>query len=227
MMKSLATKAMLAAGVATVAMSAVSAPAEAFQVFTDRTAWQSAITGANPTVTETFDTSPLGISVVSSSYLTPSGITIGAEKVGGISPESVGNLSNRVFASVIDSQSASLVLPSPSVAFGVDLIQLSDFSGADNLNWSASLASGSPQTGAFVASFSPRFLGFVASNPNELISSVQFTSGGFLSSVNFDNATFATPKAATPIPTPALLPGLVGMGIAAYRKRKLASSTSA
>jgi hypothetical protein len=36
---------MLAAGAATVAMGAVSAPAEALTVYTDRTAWQTAISG--------------------------------------------------------------------------------------------------------------------------------------------------------------------------------------
>lgn len=43
------------------------------------------------------------------------------------------------------------------------------------------------------------------------------------------NFTFAVVNSAapTPIPTPALLPGLVGMGIAAYRKRTLAASTDA
>jgi hypothetical protein len=45
-------------------------------------------------------------------------------------------------------------------------------------------------------------------------------SGG--SGSSYRSYTYAT---ATPVPTPALLPGLVGIGIAAYRKRRLASST--
>jgi len=43
----------------------------------------------------------------------------------------------------------------------------------------------------------------------------------------FATAMLSSSGGATPVPTPALLPGLVGMGIAAYRKRKLASSANA
>lgn len=48
-----------------------------------------------------------------------------------------------------------------------------------------------------------------------------------LGAVGENTFAVATPTAATPIPTPALLPGVVGLGIATYRKRKLASSTTA
>ncbi len=45
-----------------------------------------------------------------------------------------------------------------------------------------------------------------------------------VNSPNFSNVTFTPVPASTPIPTPALLPGLVGMGVAALRKRQLASA---
>ncbi|WP_206603136.1 PTPA-CTERM sorting domain-containing protein [Leptolyngbya ohadii] len=44
--------------------------------------------------------------------------------------------------------------------------------------------------------------------------------GGVANFIAFDDITLGSETPGTQIPTPALLPGLVGMGIAAYRKRK-------
>ena len=53
------------------------------------------------------------------------------------------------------------------------------------------------------------------------------TSGGSFSPTVNVSGTFANLTEVTPVPTPALLPGLLGMGLATLRKRKLASSSQA
>jgi hypothetical protein len=64
---------------------------------------------------------------------------------------------------------------------------------------------------------------------NRAVSGFLAAADGVLSDVvcnTCEKYVYATATAkATPVPTPALLPGFLGMGIAAYRKRKLASST--
>jgi hypothetical protein len=216
MMKTLATKAMLAAGAATVAISAVSAPAEAFQVFPDRTDWENAVNGltnpaANPIITETFDSlSPQG-AIPFGPLTTPSGIVI----------------SNAGFGQIIDTIfSASPVqttfgLPSASVAFGVDLRNQANLQTTQSLIWTAFNAAGTAiGTDTFTWTDEPSaafsFFGIVQDPGDSLISSIQFNAAPdqdpFV--VSYNDASFATP-----VPTPALLPGLIGMGVAALRKR--------
>lgn len=53
--------------------------------------------------------------------------------------------------------------------------------------------------------------------------SIQASSfGGYVSTEGLDNVRIATK--ATAVPTPALLPGLIGMGVAAFRKRRKAQT---
>ena len=61
---------------------------------------------------------------------------------------------------------------------------------------------------------SNNFYGFT----NILFDEVQVSAGGSNNAALIDNLQFNS--SATAVPTPALLPGLIGMGIAAYRKRK-------
>lgn len=53
---------------------------------------------------------------------------------------------------------------------------------------------------------------------NGIARSIDF--GGTVNQIGFDDITLGSETPGTPIPTPALLPGLVGMGIATLRKRK-------
>lgn len=67
------------------------------------------------------------------------------------------------------------------------------------------------------------FIGFISETP---ISSLSFTSlDGY---PQLDNFTFGSRivEQSTPIPTPALLPGLIGLGVAAWKRRKSAVSQS-
>lgn len=80
------------------------------------------------------------------------------------------------------------------------------------------------------------FLGFVAENPNELFDTIAFVLGdddlggtGRTERWAADGFTFgdasaisstATPAAATAVPTPALLPGLIGFGASLIRKKR-------
>lgn len=203
-MKSLTIKAMLAAGATTMAISAMSAPAEAFQVFTDRTAWQNAITGANPIVTETYDGSGA------------SGITISS---------SFSQVGNGVLFAILGS-TTTFGLPEGSVGFGTDLkLSVDNVPGA-TIGWEALDAAGNniaQNSFGILQSTAFNFFGVVRDPGDALISSFRFTDPTNGSPVplalQYDNTSFATPNT-TAIPTPALLPGLIGMGVAAWRKRK-------
>lgn len=66
------------------------------------------------------------------------------------------------------------------------------------------------------------FLGFIA-NPGTVFTSLSVTSNdptAYFSAVN----NLRVGQAATPIPTPALLPGLIGLGLSVWRKRKAAAA---
>jgi hypothetical protein len=67
------------------------------------------------------------------------------------------------------------------------------------------------------------FDGFAFEASGAVLGSPAYSSGSFYGAItepyNPQNWTL-TPKDTTPIPTPALLPGLLGMGVAALRKRK-------
>ncbi|MBE9030367.1 PTPA-CTERM sorting domain-containing protein [filamentous cyanobacterium LEGE 11480] len=73
------------------------------------------------------------------------------------------------------------------------------------------------------------FIGVVAMNPSEFFDSIVFVLGdddlgdqGFRESWAADRFTFgeASADVATPVPTPALLPGVVGLGASIWRKRR-------
>jgi len=196
--------------------------AEAFTIYTDRTAWLTALGGASVT-TDTFSTvKPNAQTITFDSGVTSTG-------------NGTGDGSNSVdgsrFFGTVDGQgdnpgafdTITWSFPQAITAFGADwfntasgdLLTLSgDFDGTGTQTVSFNTQLGSPGDG---------FLGIIG---NASFSSITFgTEGaagqGGLETFTADNLSFGT--AATPIPTPALLPGLVGMGIAAWRKRKAVS----
>jgi hypothetical protein len=59
------------------------------------------------------------------------------------------------------------------------------------------------------------FYGFT----NILFNEIKITAGGFNSVALIDNLQF-NPAATTSVPTPALLPGLIGLGLGVLRKRR-------
>jgi hypothetical protein len=209
MMKSLATKAMLAAGTATVAMGTLSAPAEAFSVFTNRTDWQNAVNSltspaANPIITEDFESEPGGS--VSSPYTTQEGVEITFPAFASIDTASPKSL----LAAFGQGTFVTFEVPTPSLAVGLDLQNNGNLPG-NGYTWTVS----SGQTGVIPIPNTPSFLGFVTHPGDALLTSLSITTDQSATVAGFDNVSFATP-----VPTPALLPGLIGMGAAALRKRK-------
>lgn len=216
MLKSLTSKVLLSSSVAAVAVSTYMAPAEAFQVFTDRAAWEAAVTGTGLTVkTEMFDST--GFNGIGANFVTPQqGITIGNSdnqgQIGGVGYPDVDWLYQK-----LGYTSETFTLPETTIAFGADLQDIPFFGGPSTLV----LQIGSFFTPVFNygSSFDFTFFGVLAEAGDDPFTTVQFLADGGASSTFYDNLSFASP-AATAVPTPALLPGLVGMGIAAFRQRQ-------
>jgi len=222
MLRSLTAKVLFAAGVATVVTSVSSAPAKAFQVFTDRTAWETALNGSGLMATpqEMFNNDIIGTNGTSITF--DNGVV--SQGFGGISENFV---KNGTYHGTVDQGSDSPVnfdtitwtFPSLTRAFGADWGSTSNASGlqvevdgqttvfGDVPNF---LGKGPGQVG---------FLGFIADNS---FSSVTFSPAGRSTVDEFFQADQLSYSVAVPtsIPTPTLLPGLIGMGVAALRKRK-------
>lgn len=215
MLKSLTSKVLLSSGVAAVAVSTYMAPAEAFQVFTDRAAWEAAVTGTGLTVkTEMFDST--GFNGIGANFVTPQqGITIGNSdnqgQIGGVGYPDVDWLYQK-----LGYTSETFTLPETTIAFGADLQDL-PYYGTSTL--ALQIGSFFTPVSNYGSSFDFTFFGVLAEAGDDPFTTVQFLASGSFPVTAYDNLSFASP-AATAVPTPALLPGLVGMGIAAFRQRQ-------
>ena len=218
MIKSLATKAVSAAGAATVAISAVSAPAEAAVItYTDRTAWQTALTGLGWSATpqEQFNTPiPNADSITFANGVVSQGSPTSAEftnEVGTV----LGNGTYIGFTGYgLSDVYNQITWTFPSTrGFGADWVYdegvLQVTIAGQIINFGTALGGSSG------------FLGFISDTP---FTSAAFNQVGVTGTVGFraDNLSYAQFNGGDPavVPTPALLPGLIGMGIAAWRKRK-------
>jgi hypothetical protein len=217
MIKSL-TQLSLVAGSLTLAISAT-APAQALTIYTDanggRAAWEAAITnlGFNFT-TDTFSTNRAEAATITfDSGVVSTGVGgTGSNFISGGRYTGFVETASTAFPTAYDQ--ITWTFPTAVVGFAADwfntasaarLTVRGNFDGTGNQTVNFFTQLGSPGDG---------FLGIVGNAP---FSTVVFdTAGGGSESYQADNLSFST----TPIPTPALLPGLVGMGLAAWRKRK-------
>lgn len=196
--------------------------AYAFTVYTDRTAWEAALGNATIT-TDTFD----NVKSVQRSITFDSGVVStgnGPGRVfnqvdfgtysGGINGD--GDIPSDIFFDTI-----TWSFPQAIIGFGADwrgtasiepIVVTGNFDGIGDQTVSFSSSLSFPGNG---------FLGIIGLAP---FSSITFnTDNTVLGNGPFfyaDNLSFAAAPPATPVPTPALLPGLVGMGVAAWRKRR-------
>ncbi|MFM7450149.1 MAG: PTPA-CTERM sorting domain-containing protein [Leptolyngbyaceae cyanobacterium] len=216
MIKSLATKAMLAAGAATVAISTVSAPAEAAVItYTDRANWQSALSGlgwsASPpeqfnAVIPDADSIIFANGVLSDgSPNTQFGVNqvVGGAYNGGLTTSATSPFYTQI----------KWTFPTSTRGFGADWFNT--FSGGA-ASLQVTIAGQTINIANALGGGGNGFLGFISDTP---FTEATFSVGGSGDlAYDADNLSYA--QNSTVVPTPALLPGLIGMGIAAWRKRK-------
>jgi hypothetical protein len=196
MMKSLATKAMFAAGAATVATSAVSAPAEAFVVEVGGHQWN--ITTKTGTLTDLKDeliqqpwfTGDLDLSTADNDFSLAQEF---ANKLGGELdfPNTVGTQGPFFFFGTNTPSNLDNNVNNERFDVGFATYQFNDALLLTGFNGGIPCPPDAPPVVCEGDDFGP-------GNP-------------------FDNE--GTWAVATKVPTPALLPGLIGMGVAALRKR--------
>jgi hypothetical protein len=211
--------ALATAAMAIMTTGMIGAPsAEAFTVYTSRTAWQNALGGA-PIITDPFSNERSNAPTITFD----SGVTSTGN---GTVPTPVGNaiFIGRYFGAVEGQGDASNFFfdtitwsfPQPIFGFGADWFETADgdfltvtgnFDGSGDQTVNFFDVLGSPGTG---------FLGIIGTTP---FSAITFGTQG--ASFLIGNEFFSADDLAyAEIPTPALLPGLVGMGLAAWRKRQ-------
>ncbi|MBD1848725.1 PTPA-CTERM sorting domain-containing protein [Leptolyngbya sp. FACHB-711] len=149
-----------------------------------------------------------------SSLLAPNGITVTFSPETGkrTVPDGWSTWSNGYTGPVYsDSVTTSLTLAfsSPITAFDF----FAEPNPFDFRNITATTASGATLTQSVNGLAGAKYFGFYSDNATDEITSITISSS--------DNFAIGQMRlAATPVPTPALLPGLIGMGIATFRKRK-------
>jgi hypothetical protein len=210
-----------AVGATIVSLGMAAAPALAATVFTDEAAFLSNVQGGS--YLETFDSLAVGSNIGTSLNFSGNGFSYEATA---INPDpSLNEFFNA--ASAGDVWLSTFAANTP-IVFNFTSGNVSAISGAffpNDVNGavtpgsvSLTLSDGTSQT--LTNTNDTSFIGFLA-NPGTVFTSLTISSDqpfvpGYFPTVN--NLRVGT--AATPIPTPALLPGLIGMGVAVWRKRK-------
>ena len=218
---------MFVAGLAGLAVFAVTASAHAFQIFTDRTAWENAVAAsplAGPIVDDPFD-NPIAnaASITFDSGVVSTGTPASARADNSVNPfgQYVGNVRGNVFDSVFF-DIITWGFPMPIFAFGADwfstasrdgLTVTGDFDGNGDATVSFFDELGDPGTG---------FLGVVGDAAFSMIAlEGEGLSAGVNESFSVDNLSFAKASDATAVPEPAGI-AVFGMGLAglAWRRRR-------
>ncbi|MBW4657423.1 MAG: PTPA-CTERM sorting domain-containing protein [Drouetiella hepatica Uher 2000/2452] len=200
--------------------------AQAFNVYTDRSLWETALGGAVVTTdtfsnnipnarTITFDSGVVSTGNGTGSFLNTVGDTDSISIAGRYNGDSDGQGDN---SSIFDS--ITWTFPQAIVGFGADWFSTAtaegvtitgNFDGTGNQTASFRSILGAPGTG---------FLGIIGTSSFSTITFSTETQGIPTDDLfSADDLAFASANSPA-IPTPAVLPGLIGMGLAALRKKR-------
>jgi hypothetical protein len=208
-----------AVGATVVSLGLAAAPALAATVFTDETAFLSNVQAGS--YLETFDSLPIGIPLPGPLAFSQGGFAYNATAINPISAFSGffnASSAGDVWLSTFGSETPIVFnFTSGNVSAISGAFFPNDISGAVTPgSIRVALSDGTTQT--LTNTTDTSFIGFLA-DPGTVFTSLTVESGeggAYFPTVN----NFRVGTAATPIPTPALLPGLIGMGVAVWRKRK-------
>ena len=214
---------------------AVASRAEAmsFTTFEDRGAFEATL-GADSFVVQDFnsfsnaaDFRNSSISVGDITFSDNSGFRAGI----GPAPTGVPTLNiddtPAVQLSARDSNGATLTFDTPRIAFGATFAAISNGGRDTRIVFGEEANLAVPFRGAGGGTNAAGFFGFVSDSPFESFSFRRFD-GALADGFAIDNVSSSASLAAPDqvVPTPALLPGLIGMGTAAWRKRKRAQASA-
>ncbi len=204
------------------------AEAMSFTTFTTRSAFEAAL-GTNRFNTETFDNvknAPdfrnSSLSVGDLTLSDDSGFRAEIAEAPAALPTLNINNTPAALLSARSTNGASLAFKSPITALGGSFASISN----DGRDTRAVFDDGSnlaiPFRGSGGSLIDGGFFGFIADSPFESFKFRRFDDS-FADGFSIDNAIFGRTDTAPPpqaVPTPALLPGIIGFGVAALRKRK-------
>jgi hypothetical protein len=217
-MNSLKNMSLTVAGATVIVLGMGLSPAEAASIFTDEATFLSNVQSGS--YLESFDSLPFSAFLSDSLSFSQNGFSYNATAID-FEPEfsdffSTGSSSDVWLSTYSNLTHIVFDFTSGNVSavggafFPVDVL-------GEFISGSVTLTLSDNTTQTLTDTNSSSFLGLIA-DPGSFFTSLTVTGGGQFPTVN----NFRVGTAATPVPTPALLPGLIGLGLGMLRKRQTA-----